>query len=201
MILTIIGVISKYIFKINLPKPKIYPQLVIYVPDSVDTTIYKKQLCYTNIKFITIYTESPTKTLDEFRSKLGQIESGNDYQSCRDGSQYWGKYQFGSSARAIIGFEKITKEEFLNTPELQEAALLLLLKKNKEDLLDYIKKYNGKIIRGYHLTESGLLAMAHNVGSNEVKHFLNSECSYIPIDGNGPATKFLILGSYNLNLK
>jgi len=198
---TIIGLVSNYLFKVNLLKPKVYFELIIYIPDSIDQKVYKSKLCYSNIKFITIYTESPTKTYDEFKTKLGAIESGNDYKKCREGSQYWGKYQFGSTALNAIGLSKINKETFLNTPELQEAALLLLLKFNKLCLLDYINKYNNKIVRGYHLTESGLLAMAHNVGCGEVKRFLDSECSYVPLDGNGPSTKFLILGNYDLKLK
>ena len=63
----------------------------------------------------------------------------------------------------------------------------------------YLKKYNNRIIRGYHLTTSGMLAMAHNVGADAVIGFLNSNCSNVPRDGNGPADRFLILGNYELS--
>lgn len=204
--LSVLCVFSKFIFKLNLPTQTVRKEkeLILFVPDTVDTITYRMQLKHLKIKFIPIFIESPTKSFDEFTFKLGKLESNNNYSCCVSGSKYLGKYQFGPSALAAIDFDKlnISKDEFLNSPNLQEAALLRLLRKNKLDLQQYINKYNNKLVGVYSITESGLLAMAHNVGANEVKKFLDSGCTYIPHDGNGPATRFLIaLGGYNLNIK
>jgi len=181
----------------------------IYVPDTIEMKVYLKDfISHTGLnesqilqkfEFITVYTVDSTKTLKKFLERLGQIESGNNYKSRRPGSQYLGRWQMGDGARRIIGFGSISYDKFLNTPEIQDAAVVLLLKYNYDYLKPYLKKYDNKIIRGYHLTKSGLMAMAHNVGADAVLNFLNSGCTNVPRDGNGPSDRFLILGNYDLS--
>lgn len=198
VIVIVAGFLAKAIFNIEPLRKTPKQELVLFVPDSIDTAIYIKQLPDVDLKFVVIYSESPTKTFDEFKIKLGEIESRNDYSACRDGSQYWGYYQF-SKAKRDKYLNNISKEKFLSTPSIQEALLLLSIEDDLKELGNYVDRYDNKIIRGYHLTKSGLVAMSHNVGTGEVKKFLDSNCQYVPADGNGPATKFLILGGYQLN--
>lgn len=181
----------------------------VYVPDTIDMKIYIKRFknqtglgdgdIVKKFEFVTVYTVDSTKTLKKFLERLGEIESRNNYKVRRPGSQYLGRWQMGDGARRTIGFGSISYDKFLNTPEIQDAAVVLLLKYNYNYLKPYLKKYNNKIIRGYHLTTSGLIAMAHNVGADAVVSFLNSGCSNVPRDGNGPSDRFLILGNYDLS--
>ena len=70
-----------------------------------------------------------------------------------------GKYQFGTQALRAIGVQN--NKAFLKDPALQEKAFLVLLSKNKWILRNEIEKYEGKIINGIEITESGILAAAH----------------------------------------
>jgi hypothetical protein len=180
----------------------------LYCPDTIPLNTYIIRTAHIaettpekiqkKVSFIVFYTEDSTKTVKKFLERLGEIESRNDYKSRRVGSQYLGRWQMGDAARKVVGFGNISYDKFLNTPELQDAAVILLLKYNYAYMKPYLNRYNNRIIRGYHLTTSGMLAMAHNVGADEVIKFLNSNCSYVPRDGNGPADRFLILGNYNM---
>jgi len=187
----------------------ILPQQTVYVPDTIQMDKYIKNFSIQTdltlkqanekFEFVIVYTTDSTKTLKKFLERLGEIESRNNYQARRPGSQYLGRWQIGDAARRSVGFGNISYDKFLNTPEIQDAAVVLLLKLNYSTMEKHLKKYNNKIIRGYHLTTSGLLAMAHNVGADAVIKFLNSNCSIVPQDGNGPADRFLILGNYELS--
>jgi hypothetical protein len=85
---------------------------------------------------------------------------------------YMGKYQFGRDALRAIGIYDTVR--FLNSPMLQEKAFVALLQKNKWELRDEIAKFDGKVVGGVKITESGLLAAAHLGGAGSVKKFLNS---------------------------
>lgn len=188
---------------------KYVPKVDEYIPDTIPVERRRKELSILlnmseseldkKFNFITFYSVDSTKTLKKFLERLGEIESRNDYKSRRPGSQYLGRWQMGDAARRVVGFGNISYDKFLNTPEIQDAAVVLLLKYNYNYLKPYLKRYNNKIIRGYHLTTSGMVAMAHNVGADAVIGFLNSNCANVPRDGNGPADRFLILGNYDLS--
>ena len=85
---------------------------------------------------------------------------------------YLGKYQFGTSALRTLGVHN--NASFLNDPELQEKAFVALLQVNKHKLKKEIDKYQGTIVGGIRITESGILAAAHLGGAGSVKKFLNS---------------------------
>jgi hypothetical protein len=87
---------------------------------------------------------------------------------------YLGKYQFGLETLKTIGLKEGDSLRFLNNRKLQEKAFVTLLSKNKYDLKDHIKKYNGKIIKGVRITESGILAAAHLGGPGSVVKFLET---------------------------
>jgi hypothetical protein len=181
-----------------------------YVPDTIPVDRRIKDLSVTlslnenqikkRFSFVVVYSIDSSKNLKKFLEVLGRIESGGDYKSRRPNSQYLGKYQMGDAARKAIGFDKQSYETFLNTPLIQDAAVVLLLRHNYDYMKPYLKKYDNRIIRGYHLTESGMLAMAHNVGADAVIGWLRNNCpnNNVPKDGNGSADRFLILGNYNL---
>ena len=52
----------------------------------------------------------------------------------------------------------VTREEFINNPKLQERAMHMLLSHNQKKLKRYIKKYDGKIVHGILITESGYIS-------------------------------------------
>jgi hypothetical protein len=116
-----------------------------------------------------------------FLDAIGFKESGNRYDIVNRFG-YMGKYQFGKRTLRGLGF-KMSREEFLNSPEIQEKAMYSLLKQNKKSLRKYIKKYDGKIVHGVLVTESGLLAAAHLGGAGSVKKWFRT--GKVRKDGNG----------------
>ena len=144
------------------------------------------------------------KDYEKWAEDLHGIESGswvNPYEARREGSQFWGKYQLGTSARKDIGLSDISWEQWKKNPDLQEAALRLWVEKLYIYMKYYIEKYDGEFLNGWAITESGIIAMAHNVGKEATIDFLESGGKNVPVDGSGKdATRFLILGNYDLNL-
>ena len=116
-----------------------------------------------------------------FLNALGHQESGNRYDIVNRFG-YMGKYQFGKSTLKTLKI-KVTKEEFLNNPDLQEEAMKKLLLYNKKRLQKYINKFDGQVINGILVTESGLLAAAHLGGAGSVRKWFRT--GKITADGNG----------------
>ena len=133
-----------------------------------------------------------------FLDAIGFKESGNRYDIVNRFG-YMGKYQFGKRTLRGLGF-KITKEEFLTSPVIQEKAMTALLNQNKRSLRKYIRKYNNQIVHGVLVTESGLLAAAHLGGAGSVKKWFRT--GKVRTDGNGVAiTTYMIkFQGYNLIL-
>ena len=119
--------------------------------------------------------------LQNFLDALGFRESGNRYHITNKWG-YMGKYQFGRSTLKGLGF-KVTKEEFLNNPQLQEEAMMALLLHNKEKLQKYIDIFDGQTVNGMLITESGILAAAHLGGQGSVKRYFKH--GKVFRDGNG----------------
>jgi len=69
------------------------------------------------------------KNMDLFLNDLGHRESGNRYDVVNQFG-YMGKYQFGKSTLRTLKI-KVTKEAFLNSPDLQEYAMKQNLIYNK----------------------------------------------------------------------
>jgi len=178
----------------------------IYVPDSIHIDDYIKRISNTlsigkeellkRIFFVTYYSEDTTKNAEKFLEMLSELESRKNFKA--ENGVYWGGWQMGPSARSSAGFGGVSKKEFLGSYEVQKAAVIIYLKRNHTILKPYLDKYNNKIIRGYHLTLSGMLAMSHNCGAQGLISFLNSGCTYIPHDGNIASTNYLTLGNYNI---
>ena len=110
---------------------------------------------------------------------------------------YMGKYQFGKVTLRALGITDT--QDFLDNPMLQERAFKALLSKNKWELRKEIPKYEGRVINGVEITESGLLAAAHLAGAGSVKKFLKSNGSQGFKDGFGTSLKSYIkkFGGYD----
>ena len=133
-----------------------------------------------------------------FLDVIGHQESGNRYHIVNRYG-YMGKYQFGKSTLRTLRI-KVSKKEFLKDTLLQEEAMLKLLLHNKKRLQKYINKYEGKVVHGILVTESGLLAAAHLGGQGSVKKWFRN--GRIRKDGNGvKITSYMKrFGGYILNL-
>ena len=107
-----------------------------------------------------------------FLNDIGHRESGNRYDITNTWG-YMGRYQFGKSTLKGLGFD-VTREQFLNNPQLQEEAMLALLNHNKKKLQPYIDIYDGKTINGMYVSESGILAAAHLGGQGSVKRYFKN---------------------------
>ena len=116
-----------------------------------------------------------------FLDAIGHQESGNRYHIVNRYG-YMGKYQFGKSTLRTLRI-KVSRSEFLKDTLLQEEAMLKLLLHNKKRLQKYIDKYEGKVVHGILVTESGLLAAAHLGGQGSVKKWFRN--GRIRKDGNG----------------
>ncbi len=106
-----------------------------------------------------------------FKEAIGFRESENKYKKVNS-LGYLGKYQFGNETLRSIGIHDT--EKFLRSPKLQEKAFVALLSKNKSILKDIIEKYDGKVVDGILITESGILAAAHLGGAGSVKRFFKN---------------------------
>lgn len=168
--------------------------------DSVETTILKSKPIVRIEPTITI---KPIKIeIDQtnlFLNAIGNYESGNRY-NITNRFGYMGKYQFGRSTLKGLGYN-VTRKEFLNSPVIQEQAMLDLLSHNKKILQKYIDYWEGRKIYGKVITESGILAAAHLAGPGNVKRFLRKGENFK--DGNGTklTTYLTHFSGYKLNLE
>ena len=135
---------------------------------------------------------------DTFLDAIGMRESSNRYDVV-NGWGYMGKYQFGKRTLKALGYD-VSRKEFLNSPYLQEKAMLDLLHHNRKLLKSYIEYWDGKHINGKRITESGILAAAHLAGPGNVKKFFRKGVEFK--DGNGTKmTSYLTqFSGYKLNL-
>ncbi|NBL64448.1 peptidoglycan-binding protein LysM [Flavobacterium sp. NST-5] len=134
-------------------------EIIYTVPTETECQSVNFQLPYTGKSYVAF------KQAMAIRESQGQYKLINPFG-------YMGKYQFGMSALRSIGVS--SKKDFLNNPRLQENAFKALLSINKAQLAYEIEKYDGKIINGVKITESGILAAAHLGGAGSVKSYLRS---------------------------
>lgn len=118
-----------------------------------------------------IFTPHLGKSFEGFKEALAFKESRGDYFTVNT-LGYLGKYQFGSETLKLIGIYK--PNQFLYNPELQEKAFIANAERNKWILRKDIKRFEGKLIGGIEVTESGILAAAHLAGPGSVKKYLRS---------------------------
>jgi len=122
------------------------------------------------------------KNHDKFLEDLGMRESSGNYKAVNQFG-YLGKYQFGRKTLNNLGYKNISNRQFLSDPTIQEQAMEDLLVHNKKILRRYIQKYDGKVVNGVFVTQSGILAAAHLAGAGNVRKFFRR--GYEFRDGNG----------------
>jgi len=142
-----------------------------------------------------IFTE---KRLISFKEAVAFKESQGKYRLVNS-LGYMGKYQFGPQALRSVGIHN--NKAFLKDPALQEKAFVALLSKNKWILRNEIERYEGKIINGIEITESGILAAAHLGGAGSVKNFFKNNGSRHFRDAYGTSLKSYMrdFGGYDLS--
>lgn len=147
-------------------------------------------------EYINLQLPFTGKSYTGFKQAIAIRESQGQYKLINTFG-YMGKYQFGGSALRSIGIK--SKKDFLNNPRLQEKAFKALLSINKAMLENEIEKYDGKIINGVKITESGILAAAHLGGAGSVKSYLRSNGKSKFKDGFGTSMKsyFKKFGGYD----
>ena len=187
VIISMIATISLVGFTTNYIKPKIY----------MVTELESKP-----VQPIKIEIEPVSIDINEtemFLNAIGMRESSNRYDVV-NGWGYMGKYQFGKRTLNNLGYD-ISKKEFLNSPHIQEMAMLDLLSHNKKILQSYINQYSGVVVDGTKITESGILAAAHLGGPGNVKRYFKKGKQFK--DGNGTKlTSYLTnFSGYKLNLE
>jgi hypothetical protein len=96
---------------------------------------------------------------------------------------------------------KVSKKEFLNSPELQERAMMDLLLSNKKSLGYRMEKWEGRRINGVKITESGILAAAHLAGVGNLINYMENGVEFK--DGNGTSiVKYLTkFSGYNISVE
>ncbi len=139
------------------------------------------------------------KTFVGFRQAIAFRES-RGILNCVNAYGYMGKYQFGKSALRTVGIYDFNT--FLNNAVWQDKAFRALLSINKYVLQKEIEKYDGKILNGVLITESGILAAAHLGGSGSVRKFLRSNGKNGFQDGFGTSLKsyFKKFGGYDVSI-
>lgn len=121
-----------------------------------------------------------------FKEAIAHKESQGKYTRINT-LGYLGKYQFGMETLKSIGIKDSI--QFMNSPKLQEKAFLILLSKNKYELQEYINQYEGKVVNGLKITESGILAAAHLGGVGSVKKFFNTNGERVKKDAYGTSVR------------
>ena len=181
-----IATISLVGFTTNIIKPKL--QIV--------TELESRPIQPIEIKLEPVSIE--INETEMFLNAIGQRESSNRYTVVNKWG-YMGKYQFGKRTLKSLGYN-VSRKEFLNSPHLQEMAMLDLLSHNKKILQSYINTHEGEIIHGTKITESGILAAAHLAGPGNVKRYFKKGKQFK--DGNGTKlTSYLTkFSGYKLNL-
>jgi len=138
------------------------------------------------------------KRLIGFKEAVAFKESQGKYRLVNS-LGYMGKYQFGSKALRAIGVKN--EKAFLKDPALQEKAFIALLSINKWILRNEIERYEGKIVNGVEVTESGILAAAHLGGAGSVKNFFKNKGNRHFRDAYGTSLKSYMkaFGGYDLS--
>ena len=186
VIISMIATISLVGFTTNIIKPKL--QIV--------TELESRPIQPIEIKLEPVSIE--INETEMFLNAIGHRESSNRYTVVNKWG-YMGKYQFGKRTLKNLGYN-VSRKEFLNSPHLQEMAMLDLLSHNKKILQSYINTHEGEIIHGTKITESGILAAAHLAGPGNVKRYFKKGKQFK--DGNGTKlTSYLTkFSGYKLNL-
>lgn len=140
-----------------------------------------------------------TKGLHEFLHSVGYFESENKYTAVNEIGML-GRYQFHPRTIKELGYT-VTPKQFLQNTKLQDSVMVQYMRDNRRELKPLIKKYAGRVVRGVHVTESGILAAAHLAGTGGVwSWFYPNKYHYGTVDKNGASVKLYMkkFGGYNM---
>jgi hypothetical protein len=174
--------------------------LGILIENRTDTAISGNGTNYT----INIIKNDTLPGIHAYMLGMRQIEASENYQARRRGCEYIGAYQIGNETRTKLGFGYLNNEVgyliLLSDSKLQDSIMIKHIKRQLTELDTIIKKYNGKQVGRWHITTSGITAMAHLVGNKKTIEFL-TKCK-ISYDGNHvPITDYLQMNGYDLTRK
>lgn len=177
-------------------KPYQFENLNWFYVDAADEVLHYTVPTAEELEYKNVIFPKTGKTYAGFKQDLAFKESQGKYHLVSSFG-YIGKYQFGIGTLRTIGVKDSL--HFLRSPQLQEKAFNALMSINKWILREEIEKYEGKIIKGVMITESGLLAAAHLGGAGSVKKFLKSNGNRSIKDGFGTSIKSYIkkFGGYD----
>ena len=155
----------------------------------------------TEVKVDTVYvSKKGTKGLFAFMRHMSKVESDDNHQVVNRYGMM-GKYQFSPTTLKGLGFN-VTKEQFLSDPDLQDEAMIKLIQNNKRELRPVIRQFSGTVVNGVYVTESGIIAGAHLVGTGGVlSFFYPDKYGHNTVDGNGTPVELYMKRFAGYNLK
>ena len=122
--------------------------------------------------------------LKSFLAHMGRIEGLGSYVTVSKRG-YLGLYQFHPKTLRAMGI-KVSREEFLQNPQLQDSVMIEWMRDNARSLRGLIKRYHGTEHNGVYVTKAGILAGAHLVGPGGVlAYFYPDRYNFKTSDGNG----------------
>lgn len=153
------------------------------------------------IQVDTVYvSKNGSKGVFAFMRHMSMVESDNNHRVVNRFGMM-GKYQFSPRTLQGLGFN-VSKEQFLADPELQDEAMIKLIQNNKRELRSIIRQFSGKVVNGVYVTESGIIAGAHLVGTGGVLAFFYPEkYGHNTADGNGTPVSLYMKKFAGYNLK
>ena len=165
-----------------------------FIPEKIEENIPVVE-----IEEIVVSEPPKVHQLDELIEAIGQLESNNRYDVVNSYG-FMGKYQFSPRTVAYLGYD-VTREQFLNNPELQDSVMISYLRSNYSSLQHHIMVYGYTIHNGVYITPSSILAGAHFAGARGMKRFLENNVG--TTDSNGMTiTRYMEkFTDYELNLE
>lgn len=158
------------------------------------TTILLAIMVYVPMKEHKIYIpnkiiRSEPTPIEQFIHRISQMESGGNHRIVNRFGMM-GKYQFSMVAvRTTLG-NRVSREQFLRNPELQDTAMVRLLKIHEGVLEPIIAKYDGKTFKGIKINRATILAGAHFAGAGGVINFFKTNSRSGTVDANGTSLRY-----------
>jgi len=212
-IMRIVSVSSIVFIALYFTFSNYYPKLIhSFIPSNLeatinnDSTVVIKNIVNPNL---TLYldaiaaTETPIKDINKNRI-FDWEDTLKAYKTiCYDStSSAIGRYQMTKAARQAVGLGGVSDNVFLNWPELQDIACYKFLQINHNTMKSFIKKYEGQVINGYYLTETGMISLAHALGANGAMTWISNGCKPNQLPSGAPkADRRLTFQRYRITMK
>jgi hypothetical protein len=139
-----------------------------------------------------------SKSKAVFLDSMGFQESSNRYY-VENEFGYLGKYQLSLTLIHDLGYQHVTKKQFLSNPELQEEIMDVLIKHHKHIFRNYIEKYDGTEYNGVYITESGIIAAAHLGGAGNLLAYFRQGEDFADAYGTTLSNYMTRFGGYRLD--